>query len=75
MAMEDSSMMSPADIAALTRGNTVVVKYNGEEKPLIVLCRELGINYSTVRKRLSTGMSVEEALSRPADKRYSRTKI
>ena len=64
-----------AEEQTLNRRNTVVVKYNGEEKPLIVLCRELGINYSTVRKRLSTGMSVEEALSRPADKRYSRTKI
>ena len=33
--------------------------------------KKAGISYNTVRKRIRSGLSIEEAITRPVDKRYS----
>lgn len=63
-----------AEEQTLNRRNTKIVEYKGETKPLIVLCRELGVDYDMITKRLRLGWSVEKALETPKDTRYVRTK-
>jgi hypothetical protein len=47
------------------RRNTRWVEWNGERKPLVALCEELGKNHAAVNARISRGMSLEQALSKP----------
>lgn len=47
---------------ALNTSRTQFITLNGETKPLVVWCDELGLNRSTVRVRLHRGWSIEEAL-------------
>jgi hypothetical protein len=44
------------------RRNNYLVTYNGKTKPLVDWAEELGINYSTLSKRLSRGWTVERAM-------------
>ena len=39
-----------------------VVKWNGEDKSLTVLCRELRVSRNTVRKRLLRGWTIKDAV-------------
>lgn len=39
--------------------------WNGEERTLNAICREVGLNQSTIWVRLKRGKSLEEALSQP----------
>lgn len=47
----------------LNTRNTVKINYLGENIPLIVACKNIGVNYSTARSRIKKGCSVEEVLS------------
>ena len=42
-----------------------MIEYNGESKCIKHWCDELGLNYGTVKVRLSKGWSVEEAFEHP----------
>ena len=57
-----------------TRKNRML-EFRDEKKPMSQWAEELGINYSTLNKRIN-GMnwSTKKALSTPVDKRYSRDK-
>lgn len=48
---------------ATNRRNTVTVTLNGVTKPLVTWCREIGIPYTTARKRLNRGVPADEALT------------
>ena len=47
---------------ALNRRNTVRLTYKGVTKPLLTWCREMGLSYDKVQRRLRDGWSVERAL-------------
>lgn len=48
--------------------------YNGKTQSISMWARELNIRESTLRARIDSGMSTEEALTKPVDMRYSRYK-
>ena len=50
-------------LQALNKTNNKLVKYNGKELPLSVLCKDLNVNYETVSTRLGRGHSLEESLT------------
>lgn len=47
------------------RRNNFLVEYNGELKLLAELAEEFGIKYTTLKKRIRLGWSVEDALKKP----------
>ena len=54
------------DVQALNKQNTVYLTIDGVTKPLIVWCREYGVNDSMVRRRIYKGMDAYEALTKPS---------
>lgn len=48
---------------AENRRTNTLYKYKGEIKPLKLICEELNVKYTTIRKRIVNGMSLEEALN------------
>lgn len=52
-----------------TRKSTLYAVFNGRKMPVVDIARETGFNYSTLRARLVKGMSVEEALNTPIDRK------
>jgi hypothetical protein len=53
---------------SLNRENTIYVTYNGEEKRLVDLVEELGLDYSTIKSRIrQQHWSIEDAISKPVD--------
>jgi len=57
----------------MPRRPSVTVSFRGEERYLAELCREHGIHWDTVQARLRRGVTVEDALSKPA-RSYPKTK-
>lgn len=45
--------------------NNRLVTYNGETKPLFLLCKEKGLNYKMVLRRLQLGWDIKEAIELP----------
>ncbi|WP_194726648.1 hypothetical protein [Noviherbaspirillum malthae] len=56
---------------AFNRRSTVIVEMNGESHPITEWIRRLGLNTSTVYKRLGRGLSLVEALQPPKPRRNS----
>jgi hypothetical protein len=52
-----------APLQALNKSNTFMVDYKGKSIPLIVLCRDLNIKYSSAKTRMSRGESLDNAIS------------
>lgn len=50
----------------LNRRSTIVVRYQGEDRPLSEWCRLLGLRYRVVAFRLKAGWDVERAFTTPA---------
>lgn len=46
------------------RTNNVYLTYNGEKKILTDIARETGVHAQTIKARISTGMTVEEAVNK-----------
>lgn len=46
-------------------GAARMVEFQGQQVSLKALCKERGISYSTVFSRLESGMTPEEALTKP----------
>lgn len=44
------------------RRTNTLYEYQGEMKPLKFICEKLNVKYGTIRKRIVSGMSLEEAL-------------
>ena len=53
---------------ARNKRNIPMVEYKGELKPIVQLCEEYGIHRETFRTRVNSGMSIEEALTKPVRK-------
>lgn len=54
---------------------TVYVEYNGERKPLVEWCEELGLKYRTIYGRIhSRGWTVERSFEEPIDTRKRKRK-
>ncbi len=51
-----------------SRGNRLLT-FQGETKPLVVWAEEYGLSYGTLSSRLWIGWSIEDALTRPVQKR------
>lgn len=49
--------------------NTLFVEFRGERVPMAQLAREYGIHYDTLKYRIKTGWTMEEALTRPVKKK------
>ena len=50
---------------ANNRSNNHYITYQGETKTMMEWSRDLNMNYSTLRKRIRDGWSVEEAFEKP----------
>lgn len=59
----------------LNTTNTVRINYLGKQVPLITVCRELGINYSTAITRMKNGCSTEDILSTKKLRRGTHRKV
>lgn len=59
----------------VNRRNNKTFVVNGKEKPLVALCKEYNINYSTVQDRLKRGWQIEKALSCPVDSRFRKKEV
>ncbi len=55
---------------AINRRDTVLHAWRGRRVTLVQIGRECGIHHSTVLKRLGAGMSMEEATTKPVDRRF-----
>jgi hypothetical protein len=53
------------DKQALNRRNTVWVEWKGEQRKLLELCRENGVDHSVIRGRLRAGWGLEKAVETP----------
>lgn len=56
-----------------TRVNNLIT-YNGETKPLMVWCRELGLDHHTTAQRIVYGWSVKRFLTTPTNKPFTEWK-
>lgn len=65
-----------ADVSmqANNRRSNVLIEYKGETKTLMQWCREIGISFSIVQKRLNYGWSVDRAFSEKIHAAKSGTK-
>ena len=57
-----------------TKRKKLYAMYNGRRMPVADIARETGFNYSTLRARLARGMSVEEALSTPVERKIPKSR-
>ena len=53
------------------RRNNKYVEVNGRKVLLMDLCKEVGLDYSTLRNRLDRGWSIEKAINTPLQKQVS----
>lgn len=60
-----ASVVARAQEVVMAQGKTTMVERGGVTKPLKEWAMEAGIKASTVHKRIASGASVEEALTRP----------
>jgi hypothetical protein len=51
----------------LNRRDTVWVDFNGEKQKLRVLCRRLGVEYTSIYGRLKNGWGIKRALTQPVN--------
>jgi hypothetical protein len=62
---------SDATYQGRNRRNSKYLTHKGERKPMIVWASEIGIKYDTLRARIASGWSVEDALTRGLNARQS----
>ena len=46
------------------RRSNVYLKYNGEDKILTDISKETGVHHQTIKSRMETGLSIEDATSK-----------
>lgn len=55
--------------------NTIYVDYHGEQKPLWWLAEQAGINRRTLLSRIEHGWDIDDAMTRPVEKKKSRRSV
>lgn len=50
---------------AQNKSDNVIVEYNGEKLPLKTMCNKLNLPYRTIRYRIKSGWSVNDAFEKP----------
>jgi hypothetical protein len=56
---------------ALNRDSTHLIKLDGVTRPLIEVCKELGISAAAMHNRLHYGWSYQRIISTPVNKKFS----
>lgn len=60
---------------AFNRSNTIKLTFQGKTQSLFAWSREIGVSRATIKERLTHGWSVEDALTRPVQKKsFSKSK-
>ena len=58
----------------IKKENRKPIEYNGKTQTIRQWSEEYNINYSTLIKRLDSGMDISIALTKPVDKRFRNSK-
>lgn len=60
---KENCMWATIDMQNANKKSNRKIMFNGEEKPLFVWCKKLGLKYEKTRKRLNRGWSIEDAFA------------
>ena len=71
-ALNTVNSLIPLVEQALNKRETLWVDYKGERVQLLVLCKQMGVNYDMVHNRIyALGWSVEDAINKPSQQSNS----